>query len=151
MGTSRHFAATRCHPGMAPRCCTFSLKRSLCCSNRRRFDSSSQSILWASNVFTPASLKRTIRPLCRCTIRRASATCSSTRRRSSSTLIMGAQSSGGLLFRQGFPPQVSYLIKHALVDATNAVHHGPFSQLSPADATYCHWRAFSSDDIRLFG
>ena len=73
-------------------CRTFALRRSLCCSNRRRFDSSSQSILWASNVFSPAALNRTMRPFCRWTKRRASATCSSTRRRSSSKLIAAARS-----------------------------------------------------------
>ena len=65
--------------------------RSLCSSNRRRFDSRSQSILWASNVFAPAALNRIMRPFCLCTKRRASATCPSTRRRSSSKLIAGAQ------------------------------------------------------------
>ena len=55
--------------------------KSLWFSSRRRFDSSSQSILCASKVHTPASPRRTKRPFCRCTIRRASATCSSTAER----------------------------------------------------------------------
>jgi len=63
------------------------VRRSLCSSRRRRLDSSSQSILWASHVFTLAALKRIMRPFCRCTRRRASATCSSARRRSSSIPI----------------------------------------------------------------
>src|SRR5262249_52795840 len=54
-----------------------SLRRSICSSNRRRLDSSNQSTLWASNVDTPSARRRTIRPFCRCTMRRASATCSS--------------------------------------------------------------------------
>ena len=36
----------------------------------------------ASHVSTPATLKRTMRPFCRCTMRRPSATSSSARRRS---------------------------------------------------------------------
>jgi hypothetical protein len=71
-----------------PALLTVTLRRSLCCSSRRRFDSSSQSILWASHVLTPAARNRIISPFCRCTMRRASATCSSTRRRSSSKLIV---------------------------------------------------------------
>ena len=64
------------------------LRKSLWFSSRRRFDSSSQSILCASNVDAPAAPRRTMRPFCRCTIRRASATCSSTAERSSSKLIL---------------------------------------------------------------
>jgi hypothetical protein len=71
----------------------FAPSRSLCCSNRRRFDSSSQSTLWASNVFASAALNRTMRPFFLCTKRRASATCSSTRRRSSSKLFASGRTS----------------------------------------------------------
>jgi hypothetical protein len=74
-------------------CRMFAPSRSLCCSNRRRFDSSSQSTLWASNVFAPAALNRTMRPFFLCTKRRASATCSSTRRRSSSKLFASGRTS----------------------------------------------------------
>ena len=68
-------------------CLAFALRRSLCSSKRRRLDSSSQSILWASHVSTPAALKRIMRPFCRCKRRRASAMYSSIRRRSSSKPI----------------------------------------------------------------
>ena len=64
-----------------------SLRRSRCSSNRRRFASSSQRILCASHVLTPAALERIMRPFCRCTRWRASATCPSARRRSSSKPI----------------------------------------------------------------
>jgi hypothetical protein len=74
-------------------CRMFASSRSLCCSNRRRFDSSGQSTLSASNVFAPAALNRTMRPFCLCTKRRASATCSSTRRRSSSKLFASERTS----------------------------------------------------------
>jgi hypothetical protein len=63
---------------------TLALRKSLWFSSRRRFDSSSHCV---SNVDTPAAPRRTMRPFCRCTIRRASATCSSTAERSSSRLI----------------------------------------------------------------
>ena len=63
---------------------TFVLRRSLCSSRRIRLDSSSQSILRFSHASTPAAHKRIMRPFCRCTMRRASATSSSAWRRSSS-------------------------------------------------------------------
>jgi hypothetical protein len=66
---------------------TLALRKSLWFSNHRRFDSSSQRILCASNVDTPAASRRTMRPFCRCTMRRASATCTSTRERLSSKLM----------------------------------------------------------------
>jgi hypothetical protein len=74
-------------------CRTFALRRSLSSSNRRRLDSSNHSILWASNVFTPAVLSRTMRPFCRCTRRSRFAMCFSTRRRSSSNLMAARRSS----------------------------------------------------------
>ena len=58
------------------------LRASRCSSKRRRFASNRRSVLSASNVSTPAALKRTMRPFCCCTMRRPSATSSSARRRS---------------------------------------------------------------------
>jgi hypothetical protein len=58
------------------------LRAPRCSSKRRRFASNRRSVFSASNVSTPAALKRTMRPFCCCTMRRPSATSSSARRRS---------------------------------------------------------------------
>ena len=63
------------------------LRTSRCSSKRRRFASNRRSVPSASNVSTPAALKRTMRPFCCCTMRRPSATSSSARRRSFSESI----------------------------------------------------------------
>ena len=63
------------------------LRKSRCSSKHRRFASNRRNVLSASNVSTPAALKRTMRPFCCCMMRCPSATSSSARRRSFSESI----------------------------------------------------------------
>jgi hypothetical protein len=63
-------------------------RMSRCSSKRRRFASNIRSVRSALDASTPAAFRRTIRPFCSCTMRRASATSSSARRRSSSASVM---------------------------------------------------------------